>query len=329
MEMVGSQRQFAATVTILVAVLFSILTGCAKKVEGEDEGDIGPGPASPEVIRAALESVKGDANRECRLSEVKPILVTGAPEMTDPRVLWVRGGGWESDETLRNFSGFNQSGRPIVVILSAAPINGTQDVNYYLNYYRQRMTGTFQAIRTQNASEANNENYAEQVRNAGAIVITGGYPDQLRHIPGTALGNAIREAHAAGIPIYTNSASVSMIGNYFAWNVPKTLSGQNAGLNTVPAVFLSHLNEASKFGSDFLQDLWMVVPSRRKLGFGVMAQTIAYLRGLKLKVYGESPVRNRVYVYDARYGATQNCVRWFMVPGESFDLRAGTLYPGP
>lgn len=317
-----SRSQF---LSLLRLTIFGIVLtiGIGRCGDPSEDAPVTPTPEAPPAVRAAMEAVTADARQDCRISDITAIVTpTLSPEAGSSR-LWVRGGGGDASQVLSQFSKLKLRGKPIVIVLSATAANAFQST---FNYFQTKLPGiALEGVYTQSQADANRDNNAQAVGNAGAVIITGGYPDRLRHIPGTRLGEAIRAAHARGVPIYTDSASLSLIGNYFAWDVPKNINRTNRGIGAVPAVFLSHLDEPQKYGRSFLDDLWMVVPSRKALGFGLTGQTVGTVRGSVITAYGSNSAIHRIYVYDQRYLPTVNCERWYLVPGESFSLSTGKV----
>lgn len=263
----------------------------------------------------SVDSIKSGPDGNCRITDA--ISYTPTPITQAKTTLWVRGGGWENQDVLNGFGKYVGSDGYAAIILSATDSSGGTGTNYFLNYYRQRMTGVkLVPIHTSNFSDASNSQYVQTVNGAQAIVITGGNTERLRHLVGSPLGQAVVAAHARGIPVYTNSASTSLIGRYFSWNLRQTI---RKGLDLLPVSFLSHFDETAKFGQG-TQDLWRLVPSRLSQSFGVTSETIAIIRENQLKVWGNNPTRNLVYVFDSRFPKTANCASWVLRPGETFPL---------
>lgn len=249
-------------------------------------------------------------NGLCRVSDaIEPV----SPPTHPARTLWVRGGGWEGNSTLSTFTDHLTSGQYAALILSATSASGNTNTQYFLKYYKERMPGVrVQPIYTRQASDAENANYVSVVKGASAILITGGYPDNLRHLVRTALGRAIQQAYLAGIPVYTNSASTSLVGSLFAWDLNQKIQ---SGLSLLKPAFLSHLER-----SGHPEQLWGIVPKRLQQSFGVWETTTAVIEDQVLTVYGEGST-TLVFVYDQEFPRSAKCRYWVLQAGESFPVK--------
>lgn len=277
---------------------------------------------------AQVLSPNGNWNQVRKASEVKPYsnngycrvtdAVTYQPTGTANTELWVRGGGWENGELLSNFASRVKNSSYIAIVLSATQPNGQYNSNYFFKYYQDRMPGAnLQRVYT-TARNATDPNLIQIIQNAGAIVITGGQADLLRHLKSNVgVGAAIVAAYRNGIPVYTNSASASLVGTYFGWDITKRQVGLGLGL-TAPT-FVSHLEAPQNYGQG-LNDLWALVPNHSKQSFGLTAGTLTAVNGTTMAVYGSDPSKHFVYVYDQRLPRTENCRYWVLLPGDKFGI---------
>lgn len=238
---------------------------------------------------------------------------SGSPKGGEKRLLFLKGGGWESRADLEVFESRLESGN-IAIVLSATTPGGSQGTQYFYDWYRARISRTLLPIYT--ASGATGDQSAESPENietlssAAGIIITGGDPNRLKHLVGSPLGDAIRQAYVNGIPIYANSAGLSILGPLFTWS----LSGgsPSAGLGLISSPVLSHVNDFNLYC-----DLWSIVPSYAKQGFGISKDTIAVIEDDELRVHENSV--GQVYHYQTK--PRSGCVPSAIAQGEVVRIR--------
>lgn len=261
------------------------------------------------AISIDLSKALKDAQGHCHISQAYNY---GGKKAAKPeRVLWTRGGNWEDLKTLSLFAKYAQGGTA-AIILNAAPSAGAEDINYYLDYYKKRMLGTTLEPIYALGSDADRDEHVQTIKRAKAIVITGGYPDHLRALPKSELGKAIKAAYERGIPVYTNSASVSLVGKYFGWDLKRR---HTVGLELLTPTFMSHMERPGK-----TEELWRIVPKAGAQAFGLTADTLAVINDKELVVYGDDPAKHRVFVYDQRFPRSEVCPFWVLLPGEAFPV---------
>ncbi len=212
------------------------------------------------------------------------------------RTLVMRGGGWESAEDLEPFESLLKDGK-IAIVLSATTYGSAQGTQYFFDWYGNRLSHALDPIYTYanapsgSANSAANPAHGEKIAASVGVIITGGDPFKLQHVVGSKLGEAIKKAYEAGIPIYANSAGLSILGPTFTWDLSTGTRGKGLGLISAPVI--SHVNDFGLFC-----DLWNLVPAYAKQGFGISKDTVAVVTNNQLRTHPISA--GKIYHYQVR-----------------------------
>lgn len=241
--------------------------------------------------------------------EAGPRLTGGSQTMV------LKGGGWETAADLAIFEGFVPAG-DIAIILSATTAGATQGTQTFYDWYAGRSTRkllpiyTYAGAATGTKYHADHDSNLETLRKAAGIIITGGDPLRLKHLVGSKLGAAVKSAYENGIPLYANSAGLSILAPHFTWSLSNR--SRSAGLGLLPTPVLSHINDYNLFC-----DLWNLVPQYAKLGFGITKDTIVVIRNGELRVHPDRA--GKVYRYETL--PASGCVPPALAPNEGVSLR--------
>lgn len=254
---------------------------------------------------------------------------------TPIRKLVLRGGGWEEESQALTPLMEGTKGSTALVMSATtlqAPYQQWNTDYFYDFYTRGPLRGTrvnpvftrprWNSTQTRfGAVSPNSQANVDKIRQAARILITGGNVDRLEGLAPSATADAIRAKFKSGTPVYGNSAALAVIGNRAVWD-KKVKPVQSLGL--IDATLLSHLNEPQKWGSDFLADLWSVVPQQSPRGLGLTGGTVAVSENDVIRVIDKGNPRHRLYVYDRKlHPPTKACQLYYIGPGQSYDLYTG------
>ena len=181
-----------------------------------------------------------------------------------------------------------------IAILSTASSLGNSATAAYASVFHDLGVDDLRGLRPLTREEANAPDVADAVADATGVFMTGG--NQLRLatvVGGTALGDAIRDAHARGAVIGGTSAGASAVSTHMvafgtSGATPKQrMVSMAEGLGLLPGVIIDqHFEQRTRIG----RLLALVASSPASLGIGVDEDTAALVNGDVLEVIGRGAV---------------------------------------
>jgi cyanophycinase len=178
---------------------------------------------------------------------------------------------------LGRFTSLAQGEDGVVVVISTASSLGFVAGERYREIFTGLGIGTVRPIHSMTRTQANDEAFARQVRDATGIFLTGG--NQLRlssTIGGTLLAEAILERFRAGAVVAGTSAGASAMSSHMiafgaSGGTPKhRMAALAAGLGVLPSVIVDqHFQQRNRYG----RLLSVIAQNPSLLGLGVDEDT--------------------------------------------------------
>ena len=199
--------------------------------------------------------------------------------MTDGSVMII---GWAEDKVrdrviLGRFVELAGGSDGIVVIISTASSLGFVAGERYREVFTGLGIGTVRPLHAMTRTQANDEGYVRQVRDATGVFLTGG--NQLRlssTIGGTLLADAVLERFRAGAVVAGTSAGASAMSSHMiafgaSGGTPKhRMAALAAGLGVLPSVIVDqHFQQRNRYG----RLLSVIAQNPSLLGLGVDEDT--------------------------------------------------------
>jgi cyanophycinase len=236
---------------------------------------------------------------------------------------------------LNRFTALAGGADGVVVIISTASSFGPLAGERYREIFTGLGIGTVRPIHAMTRSQANDEAFARQVRDATGIFLTGG--NQLRlssTIGGTLLAEAVLERFRAGAVVAGTSAGASAMSSHMiafgaSGGTPKhRMAALAAGLGVLPSVIVDqHFQQRNRYG----RLLSVIAQNPSLLGLGVDEDTAGVVgpdgvmevlgRGSVIIVDGAGAETDAWDVHGHRPVMISGVVLHALPSGYRFDLR--------
>ena len=231
----------------------------------------------------------------------------------------------------------------IVVIISTASSLGFVAGERYREVFTGLGIGTVRPLHAMTRTQANDEGYVRQVRDASGVFLTGG--NQLRlssTIGGTLLADAVLERFRAGAVVAGTSAGASAMSSHMiafgaSGGTPKhRMAALAAGLGVLPSVIVDqHFQQRNRYG----RLLSVIAQNPSLLGLGVDEDTAGVVdpdgimevigRGSVTIIDGAGAETDAWEVKGHRPVMISGVILHALTSGYKFDLRRRTRISTP
>ena len=227
-----------------------------------------------------------------------------------------------------------------IAVIPTASSLGDEIVEVYDALFRAEGAAEVVTVRPESREQAGDPALVEALDQSTGVFMTGGNQLKLSSIIcGTAVGEAIHEAHRRGAVVGGTSAGASiqashMIALGVGGTTPKQrMTQMAAGLGLLEGTVIDqHFEQRNRYG----RLLMLVAQSPQLLGLGVDEDTAAIVRDGELSVVGRGavtildPSAVTTNAYDAKRSApllVSGVVLHVLPDGAHFDLESRTLIP--
>jgi cyanophycinase len=231
----------------------------------------------------------------------------------------------------------------IVVVISTASSLGFVAGERYREVFTGLGIGTVRPLHAMTRTQANDEGYVRQVRDASGVFLTGG--NQLRlssTIGGTLLADAVLERFRAGAVVAGTSAGASAMSSHMiafgaSGGTPKhRMAALAAGLGVLPSVIVDqHFQQRNRYG----RLLSVIAQNPSLLGLGVDEDTAGVVdpdgimevigRGSVTIIDGAGAETDAWEVKGHRPVMISGVILHALTSGYKFDLRRRTRISTP